>query len=150
MSLTYKTDISYNKIETPQIHSNNVFIDKSGILTFLEDGEANVSNVSSGWPYVQGIPTLLDNSKIYDVGLISGDTNLSGMYFDDSETIVQTCEIWFTTDSTIYNITWPKDMKWIDYDDGNMPTLIPNMKYRIAIRNEITNIVASISYYYSV
>ena len=149
MSLSSKSNISFNKIESPQINSNNILIDKNGMLTFSDDGEVKIRGGASGWPYKQKIPTLLENGKVYDMGEITSDMDLSSMTYGENTTLIQTCEIWFKTGTEIFNFIWPEGLFWIDYDDGIMPTLLPNMKYRIAIRNEITNLVASISYAYS-
>ena len=128
---------------------NNILIDKNGILTFSDDGEIKIRGGASGWPYEKKTPSLLENGKVYDMGDITTDVDLSAMTFGENETLIQTCEIWFKPGDTIFNFSWPEGLFWIDYDDGSMPTLLPNMKYRIAIRNEITNLVASISYAYS-
>lgn len=149
MSLSSKSNISFNKIESPQINSNNILIDKNGILTFSDDGEIKIRGGASGWPYEKKTPSLLENGKVYDMGDITADVDLSAMTFGENETLIQTCEVWFKTGDTIFNFSWPEGLFWIDYDDGSMPALLPNMKYRIAIRNEITNLVASISYAYS-
>ena len=149
MSLSSKSNISFNKIESPQINSNNILIDKNGILTFSDDGEIKIRGGASGWPYEKKTPSLLENGKVYDMGDITADVDLSAMTFGENTTLIQTCEIWFKTGTEIFNFTWPEGLFWIDYDNGTMPTLLPNMKYRIAIRNEITNLVASISYAYS-
>ena len=132
------------------VKSGNVYVNKNSSITFLDDGEVTINNGASGYLYERGIPEILDNGRVYDLGVITQDTDLSGVIFNGDDTIIQTCEIWFTTADISYNITWPEGTIWIDYEDGNMPTLYPNMKYRISVRNEITDIVASISYTYPV
>ena len=132
------------------VSNGNILLLKSANIKYLDDGEVTISSGASGFPIFDGIPTIVSNSAIYNVGVIDGDIDLSGMYFDGDETIVQSCEVWFTTDSQLYNITWPSNLFWIDYDDGNMPQLLPNMKYRIVLRREIDDIIASISHFYSV
>lgn len=132
------------------VSSGNVYVNKNASITFLDDGEVTINNGASGFPYEAGVPEFLDNGRVYDLGVITEDLDLSGLSFNGDNTIIQTCEIWFTTSDTIYNITWPSNVYWIDYDDGLMPTLIPNMKYRICVRKEITDVVISISYIYPV
>lgn len=132
------------------VSSGNVYVNKNATITFLDDGEVTISNGASGYLYEMGIPEILDNGRIYDLGTITQETDLSSVVFNGDDTIVQTCEIWFTTGDIPYNIIWPIGTIWIDYEDGSMPSLYSNMKYRISVRNEITDIVASISYTYPV
>lgn len=146
MSLSSKTLLAYDKVESPEIKSNNVYIDGSGSIEFLDDGEIALSNGASGWPYTIGINEELDNGAIYDLGLIFEATDLSNLSFTGNDEVVQTAEVWFTTDETIYPITWPENMIWIDTIDGSMPILTPNLHYRCSIRKEPQYLVASISY----
>ena len=132
------------------VKSGNVYVNKNSSITFLDDGEVTINNGASGYLYERGIPEILDNGRVYDLGVITQDTDLSAVIFNGDDTIIQTCEIWFTTADISYNITWPEGTIWIDYEDGSMPSLYSNMKYRISVRNEITDIVASISYTYPV
>lgn len=132
------------------IIGGNIFIAKGSQISFLDDGEVTITNGATGYPIYNGIPSIVSNGAIYNVGSLESDTNLSAITFDGDETLVQSCEIWFTTGSTIYNITWSENVYWIDYDDGSMPTLLSNMKYRIVLRREIDDIIASISHYYAV
>ena len=87
-----------------------------------------------------------ENGKIYDLGLLTSDVDLSSVAFDGDDTIVQTAEIWFTLGDTIHNIIWPANVIWIDTIDGTMPPLAANLNYRLSIRKEVKYIVASISY----
>ena len=150
MNLVSKSEITYQKIESPQINSNNILIDNGGILTFDEkDGQIISSNGASGWPYTVGINSKLENGKIYDLSNITSDLDLSNLSFDGNETIIQTAEVWFTFGDTVYDITWPSNLIWIDTVDGTMPRLFSNQNYRISIRKEINHLVASISYSFS-
>jgi hypothetical protein len=146
MSLSSKTLLAYDKIESPEIKSNNVYIDGSGALEFADDGEVILSNGASGWPYTIFMPDKFENGKIYDLGLLTSDVDLSSVVFDGDDTIVQTAEIWFTLGDTIHNIIWPANVIWIDTIDGTMPPLTANLNYRLSIRKEVKYIVASISY----
>lgn len=132
------------------VKTGNIFVNKGSNITFLDDGEVTITNGASGYPYEAGIPTVLDNGRVYDLGVISDYVNLSDVTFNGDDTLIQTCEIWFTTATDVAAITWPDNVYWIDYDDGVLPELKSNMKYRISIRKEITDIVASISYVYPV
>ena len=146
MSLTSKSIITYDKIESPEIKSNNVYIDGSGTLEFADDGEVTLSNGASGWPYTIFMPDKFENGKICDLGLLTSDVDLSNVAFDGDDTIVQTAEIWFTLGDTVHNIIWPPNVIWIDTIDGTMPPLTANLNYRLSIRKEVKYIVASISY----
>lgn len=135
---------STNTFEAP-IHTNNIIVD-NGAIEFTDDGEVILSNGASGWPYTIFMPDKFENGKIYDLGLLTSDVDLSGVAFDGDDTIVQTAEIWFTLGDTIYDIIWPANVIWIDTIDGTMPLLTANLNYRLSIRKEVKYIVASISY----
>lgn len=133
-----------NTFKAP-IHTNNIVVD-NGAIEFADDGEVSLSNGISGWPYTIFIPNKFENGKIYDLGLLTSDVDLSNVVFDGDDTIVQTAEVWFTLGDTIHNIIWPANVIWIDTIDGTMPLLTANLNYRLSIRKEVKYIVASISY----
>lgn len=136
---------------TLNVTNGDILINEGGNLTFFDDGVATIGENNSGSYYKNCssiIPNILDHNKIYDFGLISEDKDLSIMQFSNSTYLVQTCEIWFKTGDTVYNITWPENIYWIDSSTGAPPEFNTNMKYRIAIRNEFDTIVASLSYSY--
>lgn len=145
--VTFDKEITTN--DSINVLGGNIYISKNSEITFLDDGEVTITSGASGYPIYNGIPFIVSNGAIYNIGTLESDTNLSAITFDGDETLVQSCEIWFTTGATIYNITWPENVYWIDYDNGSMPTLLPNMKYRIVLRREIDDIIASISHYYA-
>ena len=136
---------------TLNVTNGDILINESGNLTFFDDGVATIGENNSGSYYKNCssvVPNILDHNKIYDFGLISEDKDLSIMQFSNSTYLVQTCEIWFKTGDTVYNITWPENIYWIDSSTGAPPEFNTNMKYRIALRNEFDTIVASLSYSY--
>ena len=133
-----------------KVKSGNVYISKGASISFLDDGEVTITNGASGYPYQNEMPEFLDNGRVYDFGVLNDDLDLRDLSFNGDNTIIQTCEIWFTTATDVKSILWSDSVYWIDYDDGLMPTLLPNMKYRICVRKEIDDIVASISYTYPV
>jgi len=149
---TFNTDTVFNNDISANanviIDNGNIIINKAGTISFLDDGEIEVSSSASGILYLPGIPQILDNNRVYDVGEITEDTDLSGMEFRGGDVVIQTCEIWFTTGATLYNITWPEEVYWIDTTNAKAPTWVVNMNYRIALRKEINKWVASISYCY--
>lgn len=128
----------------------NIYISKGSQISFLDDGEVTITSGASGYPIYNGIPSIVSNGVIYNIGTLTDDVDLSDITFDGDETLVQSCEIWFTVGATAYDITWPDNAYWIDYEDGTIPSLFTNMKYRIVLRKEIDDIVASISHYYAV
>ena len=132
------------------VESGNIIVNKEGVLTFSDpDGAVISSNGVSGYQYIELVPTSFTNGAIYELGLVEGSLNLSAIQFDGIEDkLVQTCEVWFKTGSTLPTITWPTGTYWIDKANGVAPTLIANMTYRIVFRNEIIRTVASVGYCY--
>ena len=132
------------------VESGNIIVNKEGVLTFSDpDGTVISSNGVSGYQYIELVPTSFTNGAIYELGLVEGSLNLSAIQFDGIEDkLVQTCEVWFRTGSTLPTITWPTGTYWIDKANGVAPTLIANMTYRIVFRNEIIRTVASVGYCY--
>lgn len=85
---------------------------------------------------VASLPDTLNPGSTYDLGLLSGDIDLSTITFANVEAIsVLTCEIWLKTPTyTGFTITWPDSMVWVDTDDGTAPNLEVNFKYAFTIR----------------
>ena len=132
------------------VENGNIIVNKDGVLTFSDpDGTVISSNGVSGYQYIELVPTSFTNGAIYELGLVEGSLDLSAIQFDGIEDkLVQTCEVWFRTGSTLPTITWPSGTYWIDKANGVAPTLIANMTYRIVFRNEIIRTVASVGYCY--
>ena len=131
------------------VKDGNIIVDKNASITFVDEGEIQITKVASGYIYQTGIPSELDNGKVFDLGVIDSDKDLSSIAFCGDDTIIQTCEIWFHMGETVYSITWPSNTWWIDSSTGVSPTWAANMRYRIAFRKEIDTIVASLSYSYT-
>lgn len=131
------------------VKDGNIIVDKNASITFVDEGEIQITKVASGYIYQTGIPSELDNGKVFDLGVIDSDKDLSSIAFCGDDTIIQTCEIWFHMGETVYSITWPSNTWWIDSATGVSPTWAANMRYRIAFRKEIDTIVASLSYSYT-
>lgn len=164
MSLISKTEISYSKAQSPLVKANtltvnaggeilggDLLIHENGNLTFFDDGVVTTGEDSSGSLYVNCytlVPSKLNHNRVYDLGLVEEERDLSTMAFSNSTILVQTCEIWFKTGDTVYDIIWPENVYWIDSSTGAPPEFNTNMKYRIALRNEFDTIVASVSYSY--
>lgn len=133
------------------LRSGDLLIHENGNLTFFDDGVVTTGEESSGSLYTNCytlVPSKLNHNRVYDFGLVEEERDLSTMEFSNSTILVQTCEIWFKTGDTVYDIIWPENIYWIDSSTGAPPEFNTNMKYRIALRNEFDTIVASLSYSY--
>lgn len=145
-----KSNISYQKVQTPQVDANNVLVSDGGCITFQDgiDGTVIERDGSSGYRYNREIPITFENGVCYDIGTITDETNLSNVTFT-SENLIQTCEVWFQTPATPPTThKWPANTYWIDSATGAAPTLIANKNYRIVFRREPNKIIASIAYLY--
>ena len=133
------------------LRSGDLLIHQGGNLTFFNDGVVTTGEDSSGSLYTNCYtltPSKLNHNRVYDLGLVEEERDLSTMVFSNSTILVQTCEIWFKTGDTVYDIIWPENVYWIDSSTGIVPDFEANMKYRISLRNEFDTIVASVSYSY--
>ena len=129
------------------VSSGNVLVSKGGTVSFLDDGEIVEEDGATGFPVFTGIPEVLNNSTIYNIGLIDKGTDLSGIHFGGNDEMVQTCEIWFSIGDETHDIYWPENMLWLDSTDGNAPAIVVRTEYRVAIRKEANgSMVASIAY----
>lgn len=150
MSIINKTEISYSKTQSPLVKGNNILV-SGGAVIFedLVDGTVIDEQGASGYQYLPKIPVTFENGVCYDIGTITNETNLSNVTFT-SETLVQTCELWFATSETVPTThQWPANTYWIDSATGAAPTLIANKNYRIVFRSEPNHkIIASIAYLY--
>lgn len=145
-----KSNISYQKVQTPQVDANNVLVSDGGCIAFQDgiDGTVIERNGASGYRYNQEVPITFENGVCYDIGTISNETNLSNVTFT-SENLIQTCEVWFRTSATLPTThQWPANTYWIDSATGTAPTLLANKNYRIVFRREPNKIIASIAYLY--
>lgn len=145
---TDSTVISHSKAQSPLVKGNNVLV-SGGAVIFedLIDGTVIDASGATGYLYVIEMPITFENGVCYDIGIISNRTDLSTITFT-SENLIQTCELWFTTGSTIPTIIWPTGTYWIDSANGTAPTLLANKNYRIVFRREPHKIIASIAYVY--
>ena len=145
-----KSNISYQKVQTPQVDANTVLVSDGGCIAFQDgiDGTVIERSGASGYRYLQQVPTVLENGICYDIGTISNNTDLSNVTFT-SENLIQTCEVWFKTSATPSTThKWPAGTYWIDSATGVAPTLLASKNYRIVFRREPNKIVASIAYVY--
>jgi hypothetical protein len=113
--------------------------------------QSGFSSNASGSLYVDcssSTPFVLDHNCVYDFGVISQDISLGESEFFGKGKLIQTCEVWFETGSTVPTVTWPVGTYWIESATGSAPTLSASTRYRIALRSEVDTIVASIAYTY--
>lgn len=135
---------------TVKVNSGGVILSADGYVSFNDDGLVTTPSGAKGYPYSEGIPTVLQNGGIYNLGIITEPIDISGVYFDGDDTIIQTCEVWFEQGSTVNAITWMPDLYWIDTSNGKAPAWIAKLRYRVAIRKEIDRLIGSVSYSYSI
>lgn len=135
---------------TVKVNSGGVVLSADGYVSFNDDGLVTTPSGAKGYPYSEGIPTVLSNGGVYNLGIITEPIDISGVYFDGDDTIIQTCEVWFEQGSTVNAITWMPDLYWIDTANGKAPTWIAKLRYRVAIRKEIDRLIGSVSYSYSI
>ena len=135
---------------TVKVNSGGVVLSADGYVSFNDDGLVTTPSGAKGYPYSEGIPTVLSNGGVYNLGMITEPIDISGVYFDGDDTIIQTCEVWFEQGNAVNAITWMPDLYWIDTADGKSPTWIAKLRYRVAIRKEIDRLIGSVSYSYSI
>lgn len=99
------------------------------------------------------IPSVMVSGRVYDLGVINSNQDLSAIAFKSAPGYVQTCEIWMETGNTGYSVTWPSGSVWPDEVNGAAPSsVLPvNTRYRFAVRNEGNGtMVITKAYEYSV
>ena len=100
------------------------------------------------------IPSEMVSGRVYDLGVINSNQDLSAIAFNSAPGYVQTCEIWMGTGdgATGYTVTWPVDSIWPDEAAGiAMETLAANTTYRFVVRQEPSGkLIINCAYYYSV
>lgn len=99
------------------------------------------------------IPSVMVSGRVYDLGVINSNQDLSAIAFKPAPGYVQTCEIWMETGDTGYSVTWPVVSIWPDEPNGVAPSFVlpVNKRYRFAVRNEGSGaMVITKAYEYSV
>lgn len=104
--------------------------------------------------YLQAtIPSEMISGRVYDLGVLTSNQDLSAIAFKSAPGYVQTCEIWMETGDTGYSITWPTSSVWPDEPNETPPSIVlpVNTRYRFAVRDESNGImVITKAYEYSV
>lgn len=99
------------------------------------------------------VPSEMVSGRVYDLGVLTSNQDLSAITFKAASGYVQTCEIWMETGATGYSVTWPTASVWPDEPDGVSPSIVlpENTRYRFAVRNEGNGtMVITKAYEYSV
>ena len=99
------------------------------------------------------IPSEMVSGRVYDLGVLTSNQDLSSITFKSAPGYVQTCEIWMETGDTGYSVTWPAASVWPDEVGGAAPALVlpESTRYRFAVRNEGNGtMVITKAYEYSV
>lgn len=99
------------------------------------------------------IPSVMVSGRVYDLGVLNSNQDLSAITFKSAPGYVQTCEIWMETGDTGYSVTWPAGAVWPDEVGGVAPSFVlsGNTRYRFAVRNEGNGtMVITKAYEYSV
>ena len=126
----------------------------TGDVTVSGDITASNEHLREAQIYLPAvIPSEMVSGRVYDLGVINSNQDLSAITFQSAPGYVQTCEIWMETGATGYSVTWPEGSVWPDEPDGVSPSIaLPeNTRYRFAVRNEGNGtMVITKAYEYSV
>ena len=148
------TILQEGTVSTTQVNADLVYA-KSAVVVGNTGEDANsTAFLSSAQIYLPNtIPGVMVSGHVYDMGVLNSNQDLSNISFTAAPGYVQTCEIWLTTGSTSYLITWPANSKWPGELSGVAPTVAPlvNSKHRYVIRAEADGtMVINKAYSYSV
>lgn len=137
--------VDTNQVNTQLLYAKSAVVvgDVNGIDESLRQAQIYLPDT---------IPGVMVSGHVYDMGVLSGNYDLSGISFAAAPGYVQTCEIWMETGNTGYSITWPATSKWPDEANGSRPTvpLATKTRYRFAVRSEGNGImVITKAYEYS-
>ena len=126
----------------------------TGDVTVSGDITASNEHLREAQIYLPAvIPSEMVSGRVYDLGVINSNQNLSAITFQSAPGYVQTCEIWMETGDTGYSVTWPSGAVWPDSQNGVAPSAVlpANKRYRFAVRNEGNGtMVITKAYEYSV
>lgn len=156
---------SYEQMGTASIDLSGLAVLQGG-NTFIGDqtveGDVTVSGdvttsdefLREAQLYLQAtIPSEMISGRVYDLGVLTSNQDLSAIAFKSAPGYVQTCEIWMETGATGYSITWPAGSVWPDEPNGAAPSFVlpVNKRYRFAVRDESNGtMVITKAYEYSV
>lgn len=84
------------------------------------------------------IPSVMMSGRVYDLGVLTSNQDLSAIAFKSAPGYVQTCEIWMETGDTGYTVTWPTSSVWPDEPNETPSSIVlpVNTRYRFSVRDE--------------
>ncbi len=120
--------------------------DPAAVISLLFGNFTENSATDAPQPYHAGtLAAFLQAGHVYDLGVLSIDTDLTGLMFSAKEH-VQTAELWLSIGNTPLTIIWPNNAIW-PYGE---PVLRANTAYRFALRREPNaNLIINLAYEYS-
>ncbi len=127
--------------------SRSVYVsDSAAVISLLFGNFTENSTTDVPQPYhADSQPAILQAGHVYDLGVLSNDTDLTGLMFSAKEH-VQTAELWLSIGNTELTIIWPTNAIW----PNGEPVLRANTAYRFALRREPNaNLIINLAYEYS-
>ena len=101
--------------------------------------------------YEMGWLDVLSGNVVYDLGEVAPFMDFSTLSFAADDSVVQTCELWFSTGEKGPQVIWPPPAIWPDEEGQTAPAVLSaGMAYRFAIRREPGgNLIITRAYEYS-
>lgn len=102
--------------------------------------------------YETGLPDVLSGNVVYDLGALTAAVDLAGLAFAEDDSVVQTCELWFSTGEAAHEVSWPEAAIWPDEEGQTAPAVLgAGMAYRFALRREPGgNLIITRAYEYTI
>ena len=110
------------------------------------DAAASASDARAAYElrYCTGMPEVMASSCAYDLGVVAGEVDLSGLHFEEREDIVQTAELWMDCGAGV-SVSWPEGCIWV----GDEPEMAEGTAYRFVVRQEkLGRFLISVAYEY--
>lgn len=121
--------------------------DSAAVISLLFGNFTENSSTDVPQPHHSGaLPAVLQAGHVYDLGVLSTDTDLTAVLTFSEKEHVQTSELWFELGYSVPTITWPPAAIWANGE----PVLQPNTAYRIALRREPNgSLILNLAYEYT-
>ena len=89
---------------------------------------------------------------VYDLGELPPAVDFSALSFTADDSVVQTCELWFSTGEKAPQVSWPDGAIWPDEEGQTAPAdLQTGTAYRFALRREPGgNLIITRAYEYTI
>ena len=103
-------------------------------------------------PYATVLPEVLRGNAVYNLGELTAAVDLAGLAFMADDSVVQTCELWFSTGEAAPEVSWPESAIWPDEEGQTAPAVLgAGMAYRFALRREPGgNLIITRAYEYTI